>query len=179
MFKNSNPGPKPSTISIQMLTIIAFLMALEIVLSRFLSINTPIVRIGFGFLPIALIAILYGPLWAGIAYALGDIIGAILFPTGPFFPGFTLSAFITGVVYGLFLYKKPVTWKSMLPASLIVCLLLNLALDTFWLYIIMGNGALAYIPMRITKAAIMIPLQVFVVPLVWNRVLSRVLALNH
>ncbi len=149
--------------------IVAFLMALEIILTRFLSINTPIVRIGFGFLPVALTAIMYGPWWAGAAYALGDFLGALLFPIAPYFPGFTLTAFLTGITFGFFLYKKPVTWKTVLPASLIICIVLNLGLDTFWLYLIMDQGVMALIPARILKTVIMIPIQVFLIPFIWNR----------
>ena len=49
------------------LVVLAFLIALEIILTRFCSIQTPIVRIGFGFLPVAMMGILYGPIWAGSA----------------------------------------------------------------------------------------------------------------
>ena len=47
---------------------ISLLIAIEVILTRFCSINTPIVRIGFGFLPIAIIAMMYGPLSAGISF---------------------------------------------------------------------------------------------------------------
>ena len=57
------------------LVVLAFLIALEIILTRFCSIQTPIVRIGFGFLPVAMMGILYGPIWAGIGYAIGDLLG--------------------------------------------------------------------------------------------------------
>ena len=49
---------------------ISLLIAIEVILTRFCSINTPIVRIGFGFLPIAIIAMMYGPLSAGISLSL-------------------------------------------------------------------------------------------------------------
>ena len=58
---------------------IGLLMALEIVLTQFISIETPIVRIVFGFLPIAIIGMLYGPWIAGMASAITDIVGTILF----------------------------------------------------------------------------------------------------
>ena len=60
--------------------LIAFLIALEIILTRFLSINTPIVRIGFGFLPVAMAGILFGPLWAGLALVSRYILA--LYPDG-------------------------------------------------------------------------------------------------
>ena len=91
----------------QRLIVIAFFIALEIILTRFCSINTDILRIGFGFLPVAMVAMLYGPLWAGAAYAIGDILGMIIFPTAGYFPGFTLTAFLTGCTYVIFLYGGP------------------------------------------------------------------------
>ena len=100
------------------LVTMAFLIALEIVLTRFCSINTPILRIGFGFLPVAMMGIMFGPLWAGIGYAVGDLLGMLIFPSGAYFPGFTLTAFLTGLVFGFFLHGKEITWKKVLPAAL-------------------------------------------------------------
>ena len=88
------------------LTLTALLAALEFVLSRFLSISAWNTKIGFAFVPVALAALLLGPLNAGIVAALADFLGALLFPVGPYFPGFTLTAFLMGLCYGLFLYKK-------------------------------------------------------------------------
>ncbi|GHU49114.1 membrane protein [Clostridia bacterium] len=150
------------------LLVIALLMAMEIVLTRLLSINTPLLRISLGFIPVSLIAIMYGPLWAAGAYAMCDIIGAILFPTGTFFPGFTLTAFLTGLTFGLFLYKHPVSWSRVLPASLIICILFNTLLNSLWLYILMHNGFLAFVPMRLVKNIIMVPLHSIMIPLVWS-----------
>ena len=88
------------------LVVLAFLIALEIILTRFCSIQTPIVRIGFGFLPVAMMGILYGPIWAGIGYAIGDLLGMLIFPSAAYFPGFTLTAFSTGMIFGFFLKGK-------------------------------------------------------------------------
>ncbi len=156
------------------LLVMALLIAIEIILTRFLSINTPIIRIGFGFLPVAMVAILYGPWFAGAAYAIGDVLGALLFPIGPPFPGFTISALLTGVIFGVFLYKKPVSWKTVLPASLLISLLIDLTLNTYWLSILMGKGFLVLLPTRILKAIIMPPIQILLIPLVYNRILSKI-----
>lgn len=153
---------------------IAFLIALEIILTRFFSINTPILRIGFGFLPVAMTGILFGPLWAGAAYALGDILGMMIFPAGAYFPGFTLTAFLTGLTFGFILHDHTITWKRVLIASSIVCILINLGLDTLWLYIMMDDAVIALIPTRIAKAVVMLPVQVILIPVVWNRLLSKV-----
>ena len=158
---------------------ISLLIAIEVILTRFCSIQTPVVRIGFGFLPIAIIGMMYGPLSAGIAYAIGDLLGMALFPSGSFFPGFTLTAFLTGATYGLFLYNKPKTWPRIIGSVLTVCLVLNLGLDTYWLSILMGKGYLALLPMRIVKAAIMIPIQTLIIGIIWKKVVIRFVKISH
>ena len=152
---------------------ISLLIAIEVILTRFCSIQTPIVRIGFGFLPIAIIGMMYGPLSAGVAYAIGDLLGVALFPTGSFFPGFTITAFLTGIVYGVFLYNKPKTWPRIIGAVLTVCLVINLGLDTLWLSILMGKGYIALLPTRIMKAVLMIPVQTFIIAIIWKKVVVR------
>ena len=153
---------------------ISLLIAIEVILTRFCSINTATLRIGFGFLPIAIIAMMYGPLSAGVAYALGDLLGMMIFPSGSYFPGFTLTAFLTGVIYGLVLYRKPKTWPRIILAVCIVCLGMNLCLDTAWLHILMGQGYLALLPQRIFKAVVMIPIQTVLIGLVWKNIVLKV-----
>ena len=74
--------------------ITAVLLAMLIVLSRFLSIKTPILKISFGFVPTMLCAIWLGAKWTVLLNVLGDVIGATLFPTGPYFIGYTISTAI-------------------------------------------------------------------------------------
>ncbi|MGN1195470.1 MAG: folate family ECF transporter S component [Acutalibacteraceae bacterium] len=84
----------------------ALLIALQVVLSRFLSFQTWNLKIGFSFVPVVLAARLFGPVGAMLVYGIGDVIGTFMFPVGAYFPGFTLSAVLSGLIYGLFLYKK-------------------------------------------------------------------------
>ena len=83
------------TIRTKELITLGLLTAVEVVLSRFCSISAWNIKIGFSFVPIAIGGILFGPLGGGLVGALGDFIGAVLFPIGPYFPGFTLTAFLT------------------------------------------------------------------------------------
>ena len=72
---------------------LAALIALNVVITRFLSISTPIFRIGFSFLTIVCAATLFGPIEAAIVGGLGDLLGALLFPSGPFFPAYACGLF--------------------------------------------------------------------------------------
>ena len=84
------------------IVLLGVLISTEVVLSRFFSISAWNIKIGFSFLPVVVAALLLGSLQAGIVAGLGDLIGALLFPIGAYFPGFTLTAFLTGIVFGLF-----------------------------------------------------------------------------
>ena len=117
------------------LTMLALLTALEIILSRFLSISAWNIKIGFSFVPVVIAGILYGPLEAGAVGALGDLLGALLFPIGPYFPGFTLTAFLSGLVFGFFLHKE-ISVRNTLIAVLIHQFVLGLLLNTFWISVL-------------------------------------------
>jgi len=150
----------------RMIVTVAMLIAMEIILSRFCSIATPIVKIGFGFVPIAVCAILYGPVWSGLAGGVSDFIGAALFPIGPYFPGFTLSSILTGIVFGLFLYKRKGNVFQTGAAVLINCIGISMLLSTYWLTIITGSSFLALLPTRIVQNLIMISIQFCLISLI-------------
>ena len=64
----------------------ALLVALQVILARFLSINTTFVVVNFSFLAVALAGILFGPLWGMAVGGVSDLVGASLFPFGAFSP---------------------------------------------------------------------------------------------
>ena len=151
-----------------------FMIALAVVLSKLVSINISFLRIGFGFLPIAVLGILYGPVVAAIGYGLADLIGAWLFPTGAFFPGFTVSAVLTGLIFGWVLYKKEVTFWRALLASALVCLIVNLLINTYWLTIIIGKGFEVLLASRAVKEIVAIPVMAIIIVLIDRYVLKHV-----
>lgn len=63
----------------------AMLLAVFIVFNRFVSIKTEILIISFTFIPMMMSAIWLGPVYSTVVALLGDFIGAILFPFGPYF----------------------------------------------------------------------------------------------
>ena len=161
--------------TLQTLAQVALLIAMEIIFTRFLSINTPLLRIGFGFLPIAIVGIMHGPLWAGAAAGIADLIGVFMAGSAAFFPGFTLTAVLTGVIYGLLLYHNN-SWPRILIAVGIITLVLNLGMDSLWLSIMYPNAILGMMPMRILKCVIMAPIQIVLIRFTATRlpIVSRV-----
>ena len=88
-------------------------IALQVVFGRLFAIDVVFMRISFFFVPVALGGAIFGPLWNGLLCAAADIIGFLLVPNqGPFFPGFTLSAFLSGFAYGFFLKYQPADAKK-------------------------------------------------------------------
>lgn len=84
---------------------LGLLIAMQIVLARFLVIPVgDMMRFSTSFIPVVIAARRFG-IGASVAvYGLGDLIGAIVFPTGgAFFPGYTLTAAVVGLIFGLFL----------------------------------------------------------------------------
>ncbi len=153
---------------------VGLLVAIEIILTRFLSFQTPIIRIGFGFIPIAFSAIMFGPAIGGLTAALADVVGMMIFPMSGYFPGFTLSAFLGGAIYGIFLYRKPVTIVNLLKSVLLITIFVDLGLNTLWLSMITGKAVTVLLIPRIYKSLIMLPVQITAINVLWKYIGSHI-----
>lgn len=145
----------------------AVLVALKVVLDRFLSYNVWNQRFGFSFIAVAFAGAMLGAPWAMAVGGLGDIVGALLFPTGPYFPGFTLTAVLTALCTALFIRKN----ASLLRVTLSV--LINqffgsVILNSVWISILYGKGFVALIPSRILQSGIMTVLQITLIYLLFG-----------
>lgn len=120
----------------------AILVAMEVVLNRFCSIQTPFLKIGVNFIPILMGAMLYGPIGGAIVGGLGDLIGALLFPFGPYHPGFSICGALMGAVFGFFLYQNSRVfdnknrvrfWLNMVVPVVANSVIFALFLNTLWI----------------------------------------------
>lgn len=172
--KGTTNGVETKEISVvRKVVYLAMFIAITDVLSRFLSIQLPFLKFTFSFIPIALAAMLFGPVYGGLVAGIEDLIGAMLFPKGAFFPGFTLSAALVGIIYGIVLYKKPKTTTRFVVANTIIAVGINIVLNTLWLVIMYDKGFIALASTRIIKALIMIPIEVFMLKLSWKYIGER------
>lgn len=145
----------------------ALLLALDIVLSRFLGFKVVNLSFSFGFVPLILSAIWLGPKYSTLIGGLTDLIGALLFPVGAYFVGYTIDSALAGLIYGLILYEKPGTERSnkefiirLIIATLIVSLFCNLFLSSLWSYLKYNKAYLAALYAKIPLEAIRFPIKI-------------------
>lgn len=149
--------------SIYALTITAVLLGLKLTLDilNIRIVISPTLRIEFGFLAMSMIGMLFGPVMGMAAGFASDILGYFLNNGGyPFFPGYTLSAILAGMIWGLFLYQQPVKITRLFLAKLTINVVINIGFTSLWLYIQMGKGVLGAMPLRIFKNIALLPLEV-------------------
>ena len=132
--------------SVYSLAAIAMLLALRVVLGLFANATLPVfgntVKLSAAFLPIALAGAMFGPVPAMLVGALGDVLSYIVAPTGgAFFPGFTISGLLTGLIYGLALYKNQVTLPRVIIGWAVNMLVVETFLAAYWLWVLYGYSA--------------------------------------
>lgn len=140
-------------------------IAISVVLTRFfvgdlLIAGVYALRISLGEIPIILGGVLMGPVYGALIGGIADLIGYPLRPLGPYFPGFTLTAALTGFIPGAFvrLYRKELTWAALLAMVAINDLITSMVLNTIWLNMITGKAFLILLPTRILARIVMIPI---------------------
>ncbi len=162
---------KATSAHILRLVVCGMMIAVDVVLARLASLNTATSRLGLALFAVAIVARSYGPAAAVVVHGLSDIIGAVLFPNGPYFPGFTVTAVLIGLIYGLCFYRAVNWWRIAVAVvgTQIVC---TLCLNTLWLSIMLGKPFWVYLPGRLIQSAITTPVQLVGLPLLF-RVLDR------
>lgn len=153
---------------IRKLVFLAMLVALNVLFSRYTMINiTQSTKFSFEVIAIAFAAYVYGISGAVAVAGIGDFIGALVKPFGPYNPAYTVTAIITGLIFALFLYKK-LNVGRIIASVLATQVLCSLLLNTFWNALFYGSKGtlwLSFVGMfstRLTQFAIMTPLKIAV-----------------
>lgn len=168
-------------IKTQTIVTMALLTTLGVVFTQFPSFRVSnFLQISFGYLPIAIACILYGPFPGAAVAGAVDILSSLLFPmNGAYFPGFTLTAVVAAIIYGLFLHNKELSIWRVAAAVCIIAVFCNIGLNSLWLIIL--NGLLttkAIMLFRILKNLLLAPLQILLIYFAW-RLLGRIKVLNR
>ena len=133
--------------STRCLAVTALLIAINVTLDLLgLSIKLPPnLRIGFGFLCNASIGMLFGPVVGMMAGVCTDVLGYFAgnLSMGAYFPGYTLTAVVGGLIWGLWLYPRKITVWRAIGAKTCINLFCNICLNTLWLTVT-GGKAMSY-----------------------------------
>lgn len=144
------------------LTVIAIMIALSFILNK-VGIHTQYIVITPTFIVNVLLCYLYGPIWMAIVLGMIDILFTFIGGGGVYIPGFTLSAVLTGFVYGAFLYKDyKFKSKNLIFAQIIISIFVHLFLNTLWLTLYNGIDWKIIIVSRLIKELILVPIQLIV-----------------
>lgn len=154
---------------VRTLTGVAMLLAMSVVISFTASVRvTETIKIGLGYLITALLGMLYGPFTAALAAGSGDLIKYLLKPDGAYFFGFTLTAMLGGVVYGVFFYREKCTIPRAIASKATVSLLLNCLLNTVWVSWLYGMPFLGALGPRVIKNLMALPFEIVLLYIVLN-----------
>ncbi len=133
------------------LILMAALIAMQIILARFLSIQvSDILRISFESVPVILAGMWLGPLSGAIVALVADILGTIIHGYGVWFPPIALGPILVGVISGLstkYVFRSDLSstresWKvivTVLVAGIVNSFLIGTVTTTMYSIIVMGN----------------------------------------
>lgn len=136
----------------------AMLTALNVSVGTMFIPITPTLRIGFSSIFAGVSGMYYGPLITGMAGVIADTLKYIIRPDGPYFPGFAINEFLTGMIYGIFFYKKDITLPRVILARLCITVFINLILTSLWLNMMYQSPLFTMI--RLVKNVVMFPVDV-------------------
>lgn len=174
MFKNFVNSSK-SLRNTRILAICSIMVAMYVVLDLFQLQLTPQLVISFSFIPIAITGWLFGMAPAMLVGGVSDILSFLVKPTGAFFPGFTLTAILTGAVFGAIMHgaKGKAIWLLSIISKTLVTVVLNIGLNTYWTSILSGKAYLVLLYGRIIKNAVMLPAEILVMALIISLLYRR------
>lgn len=166
-----------SSMDIKTLVMASFLTAISIVLTRFFYLMIPLaglpstLRVSFGEIPIMMSGFLFGPLVGGLTGLAADLIGVLINPQGAYFPGFTVSSILWGVIPGVFGqlfrrkgYSKDIFSIKRIGLTVVTCIaIVSVMLNTYWLSIMLGKGVLVLLPGRLISGLANIPIQTLII----------------
>ena len=104
-----------------------------------------------------------------MAGAIIDSVGFLLSSYGePYFPGYLVTAVLSGFLYGVLLYKRKPTLLRIIVVRLIINYGSNVLLGSVWKAMLYGKGYLYYLTSGAIKNTLMLPVEVFLMWAVLN-----------
>ena len=123
-----------------------------------------VLQIGFDFIVNSLGSMIYGPLMALVGGLISDTVGAVLFPSGPYFFPYALIEMASGFIFALFLYRSKLSGPRIILSRFSVVAICNLfftPIVNYWYGVASGNEAALKLisEARIIKNVCLLPLE--------------------
>lgn len=141
--------------NVSTLTTAAMLLAVAVILGFFKIPITSFIEIRFQHIPFAIGGMMFGPAVGAVLGGLTDVLSWIVRPTGAFFPGFTITAAVSGLIYGIFFYKKDITVVRVAVGVLVQTIICETILTTYCLSLLYGSPFVAVLVPRLLKVTVM------------------------
>ena len=160
--------------NVRVLALSGLVCAMAIVLESMpIYLLGPSLKIYFSYLAVSLGCMCYGPLVGMAVGGVIDSVGFLLAGYGePYFPGYLITAILSGLIYGVMLYRRKPTVPRLLVTRLIINYGSNVLLGSVWKAMLYGKGYLYYVSTGLVKNTVLLPLEVFLTWMVLRAALS-------
>ena len=163
----------------RLLTFAAIILALRVAVK---AVSIPLaagLSITFDCYVNALGSLVYGPLMGLLVGALSDTLGALLFPSGPYFFPFIFVEMSSGFIFGLFFWRRPLSVNRALLSKFTVNVVCNMVLTSvtmkWYYYVFYGvEKAETYAVInlvRICKNLVLFPVEAMLITLLLHALL--------
>ena len=153
--------------NVRMLTLAGIITAASIVLESFpIYLLGTSLKIYFSFLVISLGCYVYGPAVGILVGFANDTLGFLISSFGePYFPGYLITAMLSGLIYGTLLYRQRITVLRLVVVRLIINYGSNVLLGSVWKAMLYGKGYYYYFTTGLIKNTTMLPIEVLLMVL--------------
>ena len=142
------------------LAVCAVLVALYVAINSASIYVTPSLKLTFSYLVLGILGYRFGAVTGFFAGFACDLIAYVVRPAGPLHLGFTLSTMLTVLIFALFLYRRKLSLWRIILSRTIINLIINIALNTFWLSNLYGKAYIVLLFERVVKNIALLPIEV-------------------
>ena len=156
---------------IRILCLCSVFTALQVITaSAFIPVSENL-RIYFSFFFTALFSCIGGPVMSLICGFAADIINFILFPTGAFFFGYTLSAMLGALIFALFLWDTKITVVKLALSRVFITVFVNILLGSVWTTMMFSKGFIYYVIKSAVKNLALLPFEIVLLAVMFKVIL--------
>lgn len=139
----------------------------------------PSLRVNTYGAPLVVMGILYGPLAGAITGYVVDITYSSVLGYGLIPNFFTISTVMWGLIPGLFLYKKTNIQFKRLFLVVLLASFSEVLFNTLGIKFVMNLPIIATLPYRVALALVLVPVQVYIIDIIYDRVVKPELMLTQ